>query len=190
MRTVPLLHPSAAPPIKDGLQQSMDRDGMGDMYRYRNDTNKLRYVQSVDVVSVECVFFVGGWAFSPDSLALAVLLRPSGSQDSLYKTPKNFGWSVSRLTVTLVTLACLRFFSFVVSFFCKHRKTKNIKKKVKKKSKTEKKRPPRVCRDGSIEQHQVPRSKKRKTSPNNQKTTEKKIFFKKKKSKKHEKNKT
>ena len=33
-----------------------------------------------------------------------VLLRPSGSQDKLYKL-ENFGWSVSRPTVTL-PLAC------------------------------------------------------------------------------------
>ena len=36
-------------PIKDGLQQYMERDVMGDMYRCRDDTSKLRNFNSLKV---------------------------------------------------------------------------------------------------------------------------------------------
>ena len=47
MRAAALLQLFVTPPMKDG---------MGDMCRYRNDPNKLRYFQSVDVFFGVCVF--------------------------------------------------------------------------------------------------------------------------------------
>ena len=63
---------------------STERVVVGDMYRYRNDTSKLRRVQFVEGFLVECVFrerggfltrrLRGGWcAQSTDSPALVVL---------------------------------------------------------------------------------------------------------------------
>ena len=70
-------------PIKDGLQHnSVDRVVMGDMYRSRNDMNKLRHVQCVESFELR-VFFERGVFLSrllrgrcctqsTDSLALVV----------------------------------------------------------------------------------------------------------------------
>ena len=60
-----------ASPIEEEMRQY---GGLGDMYRYRNDTNKLRHFQSVDVFEAECFFFLKGGCFLP-STSLDVLAR-------------------------------------------------------------------------------------------------------------------
>ena len=78
----------------------------------------------------------------PKSWKSIPLLRPLRSQDQLYKH-KNFSWSMSRPTATLVTLACVPAFLFIFSFFAdkKYQQKENLKEKQKmKKKKLEKKR--------------------------------------------------